>query len=94
MVKLYCITNRINGKMYVGITTMTLRSRWGFHRREAVAGRGWKLGRAIRKYGATAFDMIGLYDYPSSEDACRAELAMIAVLDLQSQGYNVAAGAI
>jgi group I intron endonuclease len=49
---IYKVTNRINGKVYIGQTKVTLQSRWKQHLRskdESV------FHRAIRKYGAENF---------------------------------------
>lgn len=54
---IYKITNKVNGKAYVGKTTDTVQVRWGEHlkdsKRKRCANR--PLYRAIGKYGADAF---------------------------------------
>ena len=53
---LYCHTNRVNGKCYVGQTVDTMDERWREHLSAAKANRGSPaLGAAIRKYGADVF---------------------------------------
>lgn len=55
---LYCLTNRFNGKRYIGVTTMSLSARWkahvGFAQRFVT---NTLLAKAIRKYGKDAFVM-------------------------------------
>src|ERR1700723_3714107 len=55
---IYCQTNRITGKRYIGQTKFTLRSRWKEHVQYARAGQvGCRyFFAAIRKYGPDAFD--------------------------------------
>ena len=54
---LYCHTNRVNGKRYVGQTTDTMGGRWKEHVSAAKQHRGARLlGAAIRKYGSDVFD--------------------------------------
>lgn len=50
---IYKITNKINGKVYIGKTTKTVQERWKEHLRESRTERSENrpLYRAIRKYG-------------------------------------------
>lgn len=91
-VKLYCITNRVNGKMYVGITTKTLGARLTAHRYNATAGDERKFYRAMCKHSTDKFDIELLFEYPSVDAAQVAEIATIAALDLCSVGYNSSPG--
>lgn len=52
---IYCITNKINGKCYVGQTIKTLSHRWSMHLSETKAGSNYVIHRAIRKYGSSSF---------------------------------------
>ena len=56
---IYKITNKVNGKAYVGKTTDTVQVRWKEHlkdfKRKRCANR--PLYRAIRKYGIDAFNV-------------------------------------
>jgi hypothetical protein len=78
--------------MYVGITCRTVDSRWKAHVSAARRGDGWKLAKAIRKYGPDQFDVVELFSYQTKEEAGKAEIALIAALGLTSKGYNVLAG--
>jgi len=52
---IYAIRNKTNGKVYIGKTERSLNRRWKQHLCEANRGMGFRLHRAIRKYGADAF---------------------------------------
>lgn len=53
----YKITNKVNGKVYVGQTVRTLEERWSRHCRDAQRGRTFPFHNAIRKYGTENFEM-------------------------------------
>lgn len=52
---IYCIQNKLNGKVYIGQTTMQLCRRKAVHLNDAKKGCEFYLHRAIRKYGKDAF---------------------------------------
>jgi len=52
---IYCITNKINGKVYIGQTIRTLKERWLAHCGTADRGGDKRIQLAIRKYGRDAF---------------------------------------
>jgi group I intron endonuclease len=90
----YLVTNRINGKKYVGITANTVRRRWWRHCYDAKRGSLRLLHRAIRKYGAEVFEVQELMSGLSRHDAGREEGRLIG--DLGSHGtvagYNSTMG--
>lgn len=49
---IYCITNKVNGKQYVGLTMRTLEERFKEHCKAESA-----IGRALRKYGLDNFKL-------------------------------------
>lgn len=83
--------NRVNGKVYIGMTSMNLNKRWA-------NGNGYSscrlFNRAIKKYGWDNFDHLILYDGLSFEDACYAEKILISKYDStnHSKGYNLTSG--
>lgn len=91
MSRLYCITCRATGKIYIGITSAALSARWKQHLRDAKRHDN-KFYRAIKKYGPSQFDMSELHVYGSWDEACHAEVALIDALDLLKSGYNSALG--
>lgn len=85
----YSVTNRVNGKRYIGVTQQALMSRWSGHKCDAARGAARPLQRAIRKYGADAFDVQALANYPSIEWAKAAEVYFITQL---APEYNATKG--
>lgn len=85
----YLHTNMVNGKMYVGITSIKPEDRWskGYTKRQ-------KIYKAIQKYGWDQFDHRVLVDNLTREEA--EEIEQILIHDLMTQddryGYNIANG--
>jgi group I intron endonuclease len=52
----YLVTNKVNGKQYVGITTRKLSRRWYEHKYVPQSS-GKALSAAIKKYGESAFEI-------------------------------------
>ena len=91
MITLYCVTCRVNDKMYVGITSETPIKRWARH---IVSSRRpkYKFHLAIAKYGPSEFCMENLFSYCDQRSAKDAEIALIHALDLTRVGYNASPG--
>ena len=96
MKKEYCVyvhTNKINGKRYVGITSMNPILRWS-------NGNGYKNNRhfdyAIKKYGWDCFEHEINISELTREQACLWERALILLWDTTSQenGYNISPGGV
>ena len=94
MERTYCVykhTNKINGKIYIGITSQRPRKRWD-------CGRGYMnnehFWRAIQKYGWDNFEHEILFDGLSPEDAFEKEQELILKYDSRNyqKGYNNSAG--
>lgn len=86
----YCITNLVNGKQYVGVTTRTLQRRFGQHQSKQSY-----LGNAIRKYGRDNFTIALLETCSSHEEMCVVESQYIRLLGtMYPMGYNRDTGGI
>lgn len=87
----YCHTNKINGKKYIGITSQNPEKRWR-------NGDGYKNNkyfyRSIKKYGWHNFFHEILYVDLRKEDAERLEIKLIAEYETTNneKGYNIEAG--
>jgi group I intron endonuclease len=73
---IYLITNKINGKQYIGQTTNPMR-RWNEHRAETDEGEGYAITAAFRKYGAQNFTF-HIIEQPPIEELNEAEIWWIA----------------
>lgn len=87
---IYLVTNKINGKLYVGKTRMTLRRRWNAHCFNAKNGSHIVLHCAIRKYGADNFDVREICRCDNPEELNQIEIAEISRLRSNEyhNGYN------
>ena len=90
----YLITNRSNGKVYVGWTVRTLERRFYKHCCESASGSSFYFHRAIRKYGKEMFETVELCDADNKEQAKYLECVFIAALKANDPwfGYNMTAG--
>jgi group I intron endonuclease len=88
----YKITNTANDKVYIGKTTRTLARRWQEHLRADAPS--MLISRAIKKYGALAFQIEVLYEAESLEELEEAERRFIFEYKAndQEKGYNLTAG--
>ena len=88
---IYCHTNKINGKKYIGQTCQKVDRRWR-------DGEGYKpciyFYKAIQKYGWDNFEHEILYDNLTLEEANQLEEELIAKYDTMNteKGYNLKAG--
>lgn len=88
-VSVYLVTNKVNGKQYVGYTTQSPQSRWTQHKTAARGGSVYRFSKALRKHGEENFDWQVVSVHYTADDAKRAERALIAELDPQ---YNMTPG--
>lgn len=88
---IYLITNKVNGKQYVGQTIHTLEERWANHCSKnsgCVA-----LKRAIDKYGKNVFDKTVIDTASSRKELDEKEKFWIKALNTMSpNGYNLTTG--
>jgi len=89
---IYVITNEVNGKEYVGVTS-DLKRRWRRHRGRARRGHNEHLYNAMRKHGADQFSIQPVEHVEAREQAFDVEKQWIADLDTyQGEGYNMTPG--
>lgn len=92
---IYSITNKENGKQYVGQTKWLLRKRWDAHVRAAnhkSSPKHYLFSNAIRKYGRDAFLLEQIDTADTLEELNRKEMEWIAKLGTFGNGYNMTEG--
>lgn len=89
---IYCITNTVNGKRYIGQTTMPLYKRW--HAHQKAIGRCVSISAAIQKYGPAAFEVVEIDRAYSREELNAKEISHIELAGTLSPvfGYNLRPG--
>lgn len=87
----YKISNTVNDRLYVGLTTNGLEKRWREHRCAANTNVDKPLYRAMRLHGVENFKIELVYEATSAEDMRQAELRYIAELKAHAKdgGYNL-----
>lgn len=92
---IYIVTNTVNGKRYVGLTTLTVQTRWKQHCAAARRKRPLApFGAAIRKYGPDAFDVAEFacaFDRPGLSDLEQIVIAQEGTKN-RTSGYNATLG--
>ena len=92
---IYKITNNINKKVYIGLTTCSLEYRW---RRHLTEGRNEKnekhLYKSMRKYGLENFSIEQIDSTDDFKELGELERKYIKQYDSQNpnKGYNLTAG--
>lgn len=90
---IYKITNRKNGKSYIGQTRYDIEHRWKRHLSCARTGSKFRFHAAIRKYGAINWDLEELYTTFDYKDALEKEKHFIGLHKTNScMGYNANGG--
>lgn len=95
---IYCVKNKINGKVYVGQTIKSLEKRKRRHERAIVQKKPIKGNRifalALRKYGADAFEWSILKECQNFVELNEQEMYFIKLLNANNSkhGYNNAPG--
>lgn len=90
---IYAITNKINGKQYVGKTTLTVADRWKQHIHDSKTRKGEirPLYSAFKKYGIENFKIEEL-EKCSNDILSDREIYWIDKLDTYNNGYNATFG--
>uniref|UniRef100_UPI00352AC5B1 GIY-YIG nuclease family protein n=1 Tax=Aerococcus urinaeequi TaxID=51665 RepID=UPI00352AC5B1 len=83
----YVITNQLNGKQYVGITTRTIKQRFSEHCKA-----NFGIGKAIKKYGESNFTVHEIDKAETWEELCEKEIHYISEYDTFKNGYNQTLG--
>ena len=89
---IYMITNKVNGKHYIGQTIGKLSRRWCGHKSEAFRRKGkLPINCAIRKYGIENFTIEEIWECSSKEDMDVREEAFIKCWNslVGEWGYNI-----
>lgn len=98
MYSVYKVTNLVNNKIYIGITTLDVAKRWYQHCSDAYAKRdNYVFHKAIRKYGSTNFKVEIIDTANSEEELKQKEIYYISfyhsyILDKDCNGYNMTPG--
>lgn len=88
MAIIYLLTNTINGKQYIGLTTKGLDVRWATHCDKARRGSSFHIHRAIFKYGQPAF-IREVIEHTSIDEMFEREKYWIAKIQPE---YNMTEG--
>lgn len=90
----YLVTNLIDFRIYVGKTKQTLLERWNLHLADVKLGSSFYLHNAIRKHGASSFQLTVLFQTSSEEEMNRSESLWIITLHSYDPevGYNMTFG--
>jgi len=92
----YKITNRVNGKVYIGKCMGSSRAedRWSNHKSDAKNGSPYYFHRAIRKYGPKAFKVEILYTAKTPHELSQMETFFIILHQshFRENGYNLTLG--
>jgi len=90
---IYCATNRVNEKCYVGQTVYTIAYRRNQHEKSVGRGSSLPFHNALRKYGLAAFKWRILFNNIASEDLYSIEQRWIRLLSTKvPNGYNLTDG--
>lgn len=94
MAIVYMITNRKNGKSYIGMTSRSLEARFNNHLSAVRQGSKFRFHSAIRKYGVDCWDMTILAEDDNLDTIRILEEQMIAKHNTtnKSYGYNAKPG--
>jgi group I intron endonuclease len=92
--QIYLITNRANGKVYVGQTSKDARERWRQHIQSCRRGSEGRLYTAMRKWGVGGFEVCTIRMCSSPEELDRFEQLFITLFNAGDRnfGYNIDLG--
>lgn len=92
--EIYKITNKINNKIYIGLTIQGTRTRYLHHLYEARSGSPFPIHRAIRKYGEENFEIETIISIEGNEELKNLEKFYIQEYKANNRqfGYNMTEG--
>ena len=91
----YKITNKKNGKSYIGKTEYSLDHRWNRHLSSARNGSKFRFHSAIRKYGEDSWDLSVIETYQTEDETFinEKETHFIKLFESDTKkGYNATSG--
>ena len=91
--RIYIIKNKVNNKVYVGQTTVSIKLRFQNHLSAARCGKDYVIGKAIRKYGEENF-YVELLEECLASELNEREMYWIAFYNATDNkfGYNMSLG--
>lgn len=87
----YKITNLVNNKVYIGITTTSIEKRWKEHKKE-INNRKHSLYCAFKKYGRENFSIEKIDTATSINELQQKEIEYINFFNSYKNGYNMTHG--
>ena len=90
--EIYKVTNIVNSKTYIGVTSQGYEKRFTRHLNDARLGSDCHFHRAIRKYGRRNFTIEVLITVDSRDDAYEYEKLFIELYCSKLMGYNETEG--
>lgn len=87
----YKITNRINGKSYIGVTCKSIEERFEAHYSKAIKERS-AIQKALHKYGKLNFSIEQIDTATSMQELFEKEIFWIKTHDTFNIGYNLTVG--
>lgn len=89
---IYKITNSINNKCYIGLTTLPFSLRWSTHKNDIIKS-DYPLYRSIRKYGLEAFKIETICSALNTKSLSELEIYFIKYYNsVVPNGYNCTYG--
>lgn len=88
----YLVTNKINGKQYIGKSVASLNQRKSNHYSSAKGGSETNFHRALRKYDEESFEWKALTECKSKNELNEKEMFYIEKYNTYKQGYNMTNG--
>jgi hypothetical protein len=90
--KIYIVRNTVNSRVYVGITTSSLDTRFYQHTRDAQKGSNTKFHKAMRKHGFDKFSIELLRKVKYRKNLNKFEIWYINKYKSITKGYNTGSG--